>query len=162
MDAGGRGRNRGGDSRYRLGGVVFGDDIFQGAGEYPRDVAQVSGEEVDRECEWGREDGVMPRRPSHLELLAGHLLDELPGKKPVREYRFAPPRRWRFDFAYPERKVAVEVEGGVYSFGRHTRGKGYENDLEKYNTAVVMGWKVLRFTGGMVERGDLKSFVAGI
>lgn len=97
----------------------------------------------------------MTRRLSHLELLAGRLLDELPGEKPVREYRFAPPRMWRFDFAYPERKVAVEIEGGVWSGGAHTRGKHFESDCEKYNTAVVMGWRVFRFTGGMVERGDL-------
>lgn len=97
----------------------------------------------------------MPRRPSHLELLAGHLLDEFPGEKPVREYRFAPPRRWRFDFAYPKRKIAVEIEGGAWTGGAHTRGKHFESDCEKYNTAVVMGWRVFRFTGGMVESGNL-------
>ncbi len=71
----------------------------------------------------------------------------------IREYRFAKPRRWRFDFAYPEAKLAVEIEGGIWNGGRHTRGKGFEADAEKYNSAVLLGWKVLRFTGDMVGRG---------
>ena len=71
---------------------------------------------------------------------------------PVAEYRFAPPRRWRFDFAWPELLIAVEVEGGVWSRGRHVRGRGYLGDLEKYNAAVVMGWRVLRYTPQTLER----------
>lgn len=66
--------------------------------------------------------------------------------RPVQEYRFAPPRRWRFDYAWPSRKVAIEVEGGVWIAGRHTRGKGYIRDLEKYNEAALLGWTVLRYT----------------
>lgn len=68
-----------------------------------------------------------------------------------REYRFHDTRRWRFDFAWPERNVAVEIEGGVWTRGRHTRGKGFENDCEKYNAAVLLGWRVLRFTGAMLD-----------
>ena len=64
---------------------------------------------------------------------------------PVAEYRFAPPRRWRFDFCWPVEKVAVEVEGGVFAGGRHTRGAGYRADLEKYNRATLMGYRVLRY-----------------
>lgn len=66
--------------------------------------------------------------------------------KPEREYRFCPDRRWRLDFAWPDRKLAVEVEGAVWASGRHTRGSGYVGDLEKYNRAAVDGWTVLRFT----------------
>lgn len=72
---------------------------------------------------------------------------------PRPEYAFAAPRKWRFDFAWPEQHVAAEVEGGVWIAGRHVRGKGYEGDLEKYNTAVLLGWRVLRFTGRMIEDG---------
>ena len=72
--------------------------------------------------------------------------------EPQREHKFHPTRRWRFDFAWPEKKVAVEIEGGVYIDGRHTRGKGYERDLEKYNAAVADGWKVFRFTPGMLRK----------
>jgi very-short-patch-repair endonuclease len=71
----------------------------------------------------------------------------------VMEYRFHATRRWRFDFAWPTQKIAVEIEGGTWSGGRHTRGSGYEKDCEKYNEAVRLGWSVLRFTGKMVKNG---------
>jgi hypothetical protein len=65
---------------------------------------------------------------------------------PVAEYRFHPVRRWRFDYAWPSKFVALEVEGGIYVQGRHTRGAGFKNDMEKYNEAAAMGWRLLRFT----------------
>lgn len=65
---------------------------------------------------------------------------------PVAEYRFAPPRKWRFDFAFVEQKIAIEVEGGVWTGGRHTRGSGFLKDMEKYNAAAVLGWRVFRCT----------------
>jgi very-short-patch-repair endonuclease len=71
-----------------------------------------------------------------------------------REYRFAPPRRWRADFAVPDRMLLVEVEGGVYANGRHTRGAGYEADLVKYNAAALSGWTVLRYSTAMVKSGE--------
>lgn len=71
---------------------------------------------------------------------------------PVTEHKFAahmqPPRQWRFDFAWVNVDepggVALEVEGGIYTNGRHVRGKGYEGDMAKYSTAAAMGWKVIR------------------
>ncbi len=70
--------------------------------------------------------------------------DKLP--IPTTEYRFHPVRLWRFDYAWPDYLVALEVEGGAYTQGRHTRGKGFIADMEKYNAAVVAGWRVLRVT----------------
>lgn len=70
-----------------------------------------------------------------------------------REYKFHPSRRWRFDFAIPAASLAIEVEGGVWSGGRHTRGSGYAADCEKYNEAAILQWRVLRFTGEMIESG---------
>ena len=61
------------------------------------------------------------------------------------EYRFHPVRRWRFDYAIPEHKIAIEIEGGAFVRGRHTRGVGYLNDMEKYNEATIMGWRILRY-----------------
>jgi len=58
---------------------------------------------------------------------------------PVAEYRFDKTRRWRFDFAWPEKKIALEVEGGCWIRGRHNRGSGYLKDLEKYNAAAAQG-----------------------
>ena len=62
----------------------------------------------------------------------------------LREYRFHPERRWRFDYAIPEHKIALEVEGGVWTGGRHIRPKGFLNDIEKYNQATLLGWRLLR------------------
>ncbi len=73
--------------------------------------------------------------------------------EPQREFRFCPPRRFRFDFAWPDRMLAVEVDGGTHSRGRHVRADGFERDAEKLNIAVWMGWKVLRFTSAMVKDG---------
>lgn len=74
---------------------------------------------------------------------------------PEREYVFAAPRRWRFDFAWVEDKVAVEIDGGAFVAGRHTRGAGFERDHEKLNEATVRGWKVLRFTPQMIRRDPI-------
>ena len=73
--------------------------------------------------------------------------------EPVTQFKFHPVRRWRFDLAWPDDKLAVEVDGATWAQGRHTRGKGYEGDCEKTNAAVVMGWRVLRFTRQQVESG---------
>ena len=77
------------------------------------------------------------------------------GLSPVREYKFADDRNWRFDFAWPHYKVkvAVEVEGGTWIQGRHNRGSSIEKDLEKYNCAAREGWVVLRFSTAMVTSG---------
>jgi very-short-patch-repair endonuclease len=71
-----------------------------------------------------------------------------------REYRFAPPRRWRFDFVLPGtgKDLAIEVEGGAWN-GGHKRGAAADTDCEKANAAVLRGWNVLRFTPAMVEDG---------
>lgn len=73
-----------------------------------------------------------------------------------KEYRFHPTRRWRFDVAWPEHKVAVELEGGVWTRGRHTRGKGYCRDMEKYNAATELGWRLLRFTANDLEYSPMQ------
>lgn len=69
----------------------------------------------------------------------------------VREYKFHPERKWRFDFAHLKSKVAIEIEGGTWSGGRHTRGSGYSNDCEKYNEAAKLGWCVLRYTAEKIN-----------
>ena len=63
---------------------------------------------------------------------------------PQVEHRFYPTRLWRFDFAWPDQKVALDFEGGLYVRGRHQRIKGFKNDIEKYNSAAVAGWRLFR------------------
>lgn len=72
---------------------------------------------------------------------------------PVAEHRFHATRRWRIDWAWPPQRIALEVEGGVWTSGRHTRGKGAVGDMEKYNTLAVMGWRLLRVTPQDVASG---------
>lgn len=73
--------------------------------------------------------------------------------KPVLEHRFHETRKWRWDLAWPEFKVAVECEGGVYTQGRHTRGKGFENDCEKASEGAAAGWLLVRATGDQIDQG---------
>ena len=90
---------------------------------------------------------------SSLEGLLDLLIldDELP--TPHMEHTFHPTRRWRFDFAWPEYRVAVECEGGIWSQGRHVRGLGFQRDCTKYNEAAVLGWIVIRVTRRHIEDG---------
>ena len=74
---------------------------------------------------------------------------------PQREFLFHKKRKWRFDLAWPDLLIAVEVEGGIWTGGRHVRGEGYEGDCEKYNEAQLAGWMVLRFTPGMIKKGKV-------
>jgi len=73
---------------------------------------------------------------------------------PQPEYKFHPYRRWRFDYAWIDRKVALEIEGGVWTQGRHNRAKGFIGDMEKYNAAMILGWKVLRVLPTQVVSGE--------
>ncbi len=75
--------------------------------------------------------------------------------EPVREFRFAPPRRWRLDYAFPEQKIALEQEGGCWVNGRHNRASGFLRDMIKYNTLALMGYRLIRFTPQMLSKGDL-------
>lgn len=72
---------------------------------------------------------------------------------PTAQYRFAPPRRWTVDLAFEADRLMVEVDGGSWIGGRHTRGAGFENDCVKYAEAVIRGWRVLRVTTKMVKDG---------
>lgn len=79
-----------------------------------------------------------------VELLC--YCDKLP--MPEKEVRFHPSRKWRFDYGWTAQKVAVEIEGGIWTpgGGRHNRGKGMLGDIEKYNAGTAMGWRIFRTT----------------
>jgi hypothetical protein len=99
---------------------------------------------------------------SDLERLFAIHVQEADIPQPKREYSFCHGRRWRFDFAWPRQRIAVEIEGGVWSGGRHTRGKGFIADCEKYNTATYLGWRVFRFPGSEVEDGSAIAFMVHV
>ena len=73
----------------------------------------------------------------------------------VREYKFHPTRKWRFDFALVKKKIGIECEGLTNPAlkSRHTTNQGFEQDCEKYDEAAIYGWRVLRFTWNMIRSG---------
>ena len=95
----------------------------------------------------------MPHKLSSLELAFDYYWNLLASDchVPEAEVLFAPKRKFRFDRAWKAQKLAVELEGGVYSGGRHVRGAGFERDLEKMNLATVLGWRVLRYSSKMLN-----------
>ena len=95
------------------------------------------------------------KKTSHLEETFALQIRALRLPEPVREYRFNEARKFRFDFAWPNLKIAVEIDGGTWSGGRHVRGAGYHNDAVKQNMAACSGWAVLRGDGKMVTTGAL-------
>lgn len=68
--------------------------------------------------------------------------------EPVPEFQFCEGRKWRIDFYFEAngRRVALEVEGGVYTGGRHTRISGFKSDIEKYNELSMAGIFLVRCT----------------
>jgi hypothetical protein len=73
--------------------------------------------------------------------------------EPVLEHRFWPGRKFAFDLSWPECKVAAEADGATWTGGRHTSGAGFERDCIKLNHATELGWRVYRFTSGMINDG---------
>lgn len=103
----------------------------------------------------GREAGIVSALEDQLafQIRAAKL------PPPTREHRFYAARRWRFDFAWPSQMLALEVDGGAWVSGRHTRGRGFEADCEKMSHAAIHGWTVLRVTGTMVRDGRALTYV---
>jgi very-short-patch-repair endonuclease len=94
-----------------------------------------------------------------------NLLEELVARglpPPSPEYRFHPTRRWRFDFAWPEHKLALEIEGGHWAGGRHNTGSGFVGDMEKYNTATFLGWRIIRSVPGKVLSSETIGWLEAI
>lgn len=81
------------------------------------------------------------------------------GVECVKEYRFYKSRQWRFDYAMPLYKIALEVEGGVWTQGRHVRPVGFLGDMNKYNTATLLGWRVFRTTPSKLLSQDTLTLI---
>lgn len=99
--------------------------------------------------------GASGRAMSELESIAMNRIERAGLPVPVREHYFAKPRMWRMDLAYLDQMVSIELEGGTWSGGRHTTGKGFDGDCRKYGEATARGWRVIRCTREMVEDGTM-------
>jgi very-short-patch-repair endonuclease len=102
-------------------------------------------------------DGRFVKSKQMQDLMAIHLRELFPTFEVKREVAFCSDRKWRFDLAVD--KLAIEIEGGVWVEGAHTRGMHFMSDMEKYNRATLAGWRVLRFTPQQVNNGYAKSFI---
>lgn len=67
--------------------------------------------------------------------------------KPQPEYKFHAARKWRIDYFFEQDgvKVGMEIEGAIWTNGRHTRGSGFIKDMEKYNEMAAHGIFLIRF-----------------
>lgn len=75
------------------------------------------------------------------------------------EVQFHPGRKWRFDFAIPSLKIAIEQEGATWIGGRHTRPTTYHRDVEKYNHAAAAGWLLIRATPQNLFSVEIKELI---
>lgn len=72
---------------------------------------------------------------------------------------FHPSRKWRFDYAWADLKIALEIHGGVFTNGRHVRGKGFTEDKVKMNSAQLLGWIVIEATTEHVKSGQMLAWI---
>jgi len=85
-----------------------------------------------------------------VELVQEHCrVEYLPW--PIPELRFHPTRKWKFDYAWLVPQIAMEIQGGIWTGGRHSRGKGQKDDMEKLSVAATMGWTVLQVTPAQIK-----------
>ncbi|MFM5790068.1 hypothetical protein ACET6V_04405 [Aeromonas caviae] len=100
------------------------------------------------------------KKAQQVDTLHQRVLAQLVGlPDPATELLFHPKRKWRFDYAWEEQKLALEVHGGIHSGGRHTRGKGFVEDRAKMNEATLLGWTVLEVTPEHIQSGQLRAWL---
>ena len=79
--------------------------------------------------------------------------------EPVPEYQFHPSRKWRADYCWPAQKLILEIDGGVWTQGRHTRGSGRIADMEKQSEAAILGYRILYVTPEQVSNGAALDYI---
>ena len=100
------------------------------------------------------------KKAQQVDELHSKVLAQLVGfPDPATELVFHPKRKWRLDYAWPTRMIAVEIHGGIHSGGRHTRGKGFVEDRAKMNEATLLGWTVLEVTPEHIKSGQLRAWL---
>lgn len=122
-------------------------------------MSSISVEEYRKQFGGGCKTGAKTKRPKRggkVESEGESLLSlQLKALKIAfeREFKFCQDRKWRADFHLVDKMILIEVEGGIWSQGRHTRGSGYIADMEKYNEATLLGYQVIRFSTEQVKSG---------
>lgn len=71
-------------------------------------------------------------------------------------------RRFRFDYVHLKSKTAIEVNGGNYINGRHTRGVALNSEYEKFNLAQIQGYQIFLLSGDMVTKNWLDAIAEHI
>ena len=126
-------------------------------------------------------DGQAMKRKTEADLCMEHVLTELvPHRMFWPEFKFDTDRKFSFDYAIPalsfdyaipalsfdyaipalrQGALAIEINGGAWSRGRHVRGAGFIRDMEKLNLAQIFGWDVLQFTPQQVLDGTAKEVI---
>ena len=100
------------------------------------------------------------KKAQQVDTLHSKVLTQLVGlPDPATELLFHPKRKWRFDYAWEEQKLALEVHGGIHSGGRHTRGRGFVEDRAKMNEATLLGWTVLEVTPEHIKTSQLRAWL---
>ena len=100
------------------------------------------------------------KKAQQVDTLHSKVLAQLVGfPDPATELLFHPKRKWRFDYAWEEQKLALEVHGGIHSGGRHTRGRGFVEDRAKMSEATLLGWTVLEVTPEHIKSGQLRAWL---
>ena len=89
-------------------------------------------------------------KKEHVKKLAEIIQERHPDEKVVLEYKFKHKRRWKMDIALPDKFICIEIHGGIFANGRHTRGMGFRRDREKMNSAQLLGHTVLEFDTGIM------------
>ena len=82
--------------------------------------------------------------------------------EPVAEVALIPGRRFRCDLVWESARTVVEVNGGVFIGGRHSRGMGQIKDWEKLNELALDGWKVIQVSPRQVQDGTLTGLLARV
>ena len=103
-----------------------------------------------------------PAQRSPLAVKFEAMWAVLGGPELTPEFRFHPTRKWQLDYYHAETMTAIELEGGIFSGGRHSRAKGMQGDCDKYNAAAAIGITVFRLTTGQITRERVEAIMQAI
>ena len=73
--------------------------------------------------------------------------------EPIPKYQFHPKRKWRADYCWPDYNLLLEIDGGIWSKGRHVTGTGRLADMEKQSEAAILGYRILYVTPQQMNDG---------